>query len=323
MSGWMICFGVGAGLVVAFFAWVAWMRGSQGRHRARVRAAVRAYVEKRGGTFTLEPDGIAFRVKGPLGAGRETGTALDVMCQSGDEAKWETSIGFVMRKYIPDAFDERFAADAKKRLETLGPSVAALSDEELRARLRVKIVGTRTPKDGLATCATPLAGRFESRVVVDGVDLDGIPQPVRVRLSETDAQLHALALAATLPAEVPDASAGRASTWLWVLRPEAIFGRTPHLFVVSGRELVWMPVTPGEVETRLLSLCRAAGQDGPAKYVLWSWDGSAVGAETIVVHTILGPTTPDFTLRVPPAFHATLGIHPASDGTFGVKRARA
>ena len=50
---------------------------------------------------------------------------------------------------------------------------------------------------------------------------------------------------------------------------------------------------------------------------------SALGAETIAVHTILGPTTPDFTLRVPPAFHATLGIHPASDGTFGVKRARA
>jgi hypothetical protein len=114
--------------------------------------------------------------------------------------------------------------------------------------------------------------------------------------------------------------AGRADSWLWVLRPEAIFGRTPHLFVVSGRELVWMPVTPGDVEKRLLALCRATGEDGPAKYVLWSWDGSSLGAETIVVHTILGPTTPDFTLRVPEAFHATLGIHPASDGSFGVKR---
>lgn len=321
MSAWLICVGVGSGLVVAFFGWVAWMRGSQGRHRARVREAVRAYVEKRGGTFTLEPDGVAFRVKGPLGQGREVGAALDVMCQAGEESKWETSIGFVLRKYIPDAFDERFAADAKKRLEALGPTVAALGDDELRARLRVKIVGTRTPKEGLATCAVPLAGRFESRVVVDGIDLDGLPQPVRIRFSESDAALHALALAATLPAEIPDVAAGRASTWLWVLRPEAIFGRTPHLFVVSGRELVWMPVTPGDVEKRLLTLCRAAGEDGPAKYVLWSWDGRTLGAETIVVHTILGPTTPDFTLRVPASFHATLGIHPASDGTFGVRRA--
>jgi hypothetical protein len=321
MDGWLICLGSVLGLLALFAGWVVWMRGSQGRHRARVRAAVVAYAEKRGGRIELDPDGIGFHVKGPLGAGHERGTALDIMCKPGDEAGWETSIGFVLRKYIPDAFDEQFAAQAKKKLAELAPEVARLSTDELRARLRVRIVSARAPSDGLATCARPLAGRYEGRVVLDGIALDGLPKEARVRLSdETDAQLYARALEATLPGPAPSVDAGRAESALWLLRPEAIFGPVPHLAVLSGGTLVWTPVEPGDVERRLVALCQAAGADGLGKYVLWSWDGSKLGAETIVVHTVMGPTTPDFTLKVPAAFHETLGIHPAPDGTFGVRR---
>jgi len=321
MGGGMIGLGVGLGLVVLFVGWIAWKRGSAGRHRARVREAVRAYVEKRGAVFELEANGSSFRVKGPLGEGIEPGAALDIMCRPGEEARWEALIGFALRGYIPDAFDEQFARAAAQRLEELAPRIAALDDDELRARLRVEIVPKRLPSEGLATCAVPLAGAYEARVVLDGFPLDGLPKAARVRLSdETDAQLYAHALAATLPDPAPSASEGEADTYLWLLRPDAIFGRVPHLAVISGGRLLWTPVARDEVEQRLVSLCQAAGQDGLAKNVLWAWDGEKLSAEGIVVHTILGPNTPDFTLRVPSSFHETLGIHPASDGTFGVRR---
>lgn len=319
----MICVGSVLALFVAFAGWVAWMRGSQGRHRARVRDAVRAYVEKRGGTFALDPDGIGFRVKGPLGEGHERGTALDIMCKPGDEARWETSIGFTLRKYLPDAFDEQFAKDAQKRLAELGPKVAALSEDELRARLRVCIESTRAPSEGLATCAAPLAGRYEVRVVLEGFDLEGLPKAARARLSETDAELRERALAASLPETPPARESGAASSQLWLCRPEAVFGKEPHLIVGEGEGLAWTPVEPGDVEARLVALCNRSLERGPMKGALWAWDGEKLSVETIVVHTIMGPTTPDYTLRVPASFHATLGIHPAADGTFGVHRARS
>ncbi len=323
MDGWVICLGSALALIAAFVGWVAWMRGSQGRHRARVREAVRAYVEKRGARFTLDPDGIGFRVKGPLGEGHERGAALDIMCKPGDEARWETSIGFSLRKYIPDAFDEQFAKAAEKRLRELGPKIAALSEDELRARLRVSIASSRAPAEGLATCAAPLAGRYEMRVVLDGFDLEGLPKAARARLSESDAELREHALAASLPASPPAREARAASSQLWLCRAEAIFGSEPHLIVGEGEGLAWMRVEPGDVEARLIALCRRSLETGPMKGSLWAWDGTKLSVETIVVHTIMGPTTPDYTLRVPASFHATLGIHPAADGTFGVRRDRA
>lgn len=323
MDGWVVCLGSALALVAAFVGWVAWMRGSQSRHRARVREAVRAYVEKRGGTFTLDPDGIGFRVKGPLGEGHERGAALDIMCPPGDEARWETSIGFSLRRYLPDAFDEQVAKAAQKRLTELGPKIAALSEDQLRARLRLSIESTRAPTEGLATCAAPLAGGYEMRVVLDGFDLEGLPKAARARLSETDAELRERALAASLPKSPPAREAGAARSQLWLCRPEAIFGTEPHLIVGEREGLAWIPVEPGDVEARLVALCNRSLETGPMKGSLWAWDGTKLSVETIVVHTIMGPTTPDYTLRVPASFHETLGIHPASDGTFGVRRSHS
>lgn len=321
MSGW-VCVGVAVGVVVLFFGMIAWMRISQSLYRARLRDAVRRYVEGRGGVFRLDPDPThGFHVKGPRGEGHERWDLLWIMCKPGQEERWETSIGFTLRKYLPDVFDDKLAEAAAKRLAELAPKIAALSDDELRARLRVDIVSTRASSEGLSTCTRALAGRHEARLVLDGFDLEGLPKAARVRLSdETDAQLHERALAQTLTEPAPAASEGRAASHLWLLRPEAIFGDAPHLAVISGSTLRWMPVVPGDVEKRLLELCRAAGVDGLGKYVLWSWDGAKLGAEPIVVHTIQGPSTPDFTLRVPASFHVTLGVHPAADGTFGIRR---
>lgn len=321
MSGW-VCLGAGVGVVVLFFGMIAWMRISQSLYRARLSAAVRRYVEGRGGVFTPDPDPTrGFTVKGPRGEGHERWDLLQIMCKPGQEGRWETSIGFTLRKYLPDVFDDKLAEAAAKRLAELAPKVAALSEDELRARLRVDIVSNRSSSDGLATCARALAGRHEARVVLEGFDLEGLPKAARVRLSdESDAQLYERALAQTLTEPAPAPSEGRAASHLWLLRPAAIFGDEPHLVVISGGALRWTPVVPGDVEQRLLELCRAAGEDGLGKYVLWSWDGASLGAEPIVVHTIQGPSTPDYTLRVPASFHPTLGVHAAADGTFGVRR---
>ena len=35
---------------------------------------------------------------------------LSIMCEPGEEERWDTSIGFVLRKYIPDAIHESIGA---------------------------------------------------------------------------------------------------------------------------------------------------------------------------------------------------------------------
>ena len=85
---------------------------------------------------------------------------------------------------------------------------------------------------------------------------------------------------------------------------------------------MWTPVAPGDVERRLVDLCNRSSQRGLMKNVLWAWDGAKLTECKMIVHTILGPTTPDYTLTLPSSFHATLGIHPAPDGSFGVRRSR-
>lgn len=320
MDTWLVCVGAFVGLVSALAGWVVWIRWSHQRHRAALRQAIVGYAAKRGGLVEMDADGNGFHVRGPLGSGRERMTGLDVMCKPGEEARWETSIGFVLRKYIPDAFDEAFAKAAREQLEKLGPEIARLSDDELRARLRVRIVHARTSSEGLATCAVPIGEGYEARVVLDGYDLDGLPRGARARLPGGDRELFAQALDATLPSAPPAPEPGTADTLVWLARPEAIFGSAPHLIAAVGETLAWTAVIPGDVEPRLLDLCDRSGERGPMKNVLWAWDGAKLTRCPLIVHTIIGPTTPDYTLTVPASFHAPLGIHPAADGTFGIRR---
>lgn len=316
-----ICAAVAVGLVVIFAAWVAWVRLGMSRHRAAVRHAIRAYAQKRGGSVQFDEAGTRFRVQGRLGEGSESLTVFELTCRPEERAHWESSIGLGLRHYIPDASYERSVAATLARLTREGPAIAALSDDELRARLRVKIVRSLEPRDHLATCARTLSPRFEVRVVLDGFDFVGLPEPARARLPEDDAELRARAIRAMLPAAPPSADAGRAETFLWLLEPERIFGASPFLMVAEGEALVWMPVTPGDVEARLVALCQRSSTLGPLTNSLWAWDGAALSEETIAVHTVQMENTPDFTLKVPTAFHATLGVHPAADGSFGIRRA--
>ena len=186
----MICSGLVLASVLGLALWIMSMRkeaelGRMGmsRHDLALKAAVKAYAEKRGASVTF--DGLAMHVKGPRSEGTKTMHALKIMCPLGAEAKWELSIGFTLREFIPDAFDESFAKAAANDLAKIAPQIAALSDEEVRTRLRAKVVSTRSPAEGLATCARPLSKRFEVRVVLEGFELNGLPTAARARLPES------------------------------------------------------------------------------------------------------------------------------------------
>src|SRR5687768_11989828 len=76
------------------------MRAAAGKRE--LREAIEQYVESRGARIEFTPDGRSFTVAGPLGEGRHAMTVLEIMCTPDKRASWETSIGFVLRSYIPD-----------------------------------------------------------------------------------------------------------------------------------------------------------------------------------------------------------------------------
>lgn len=325
----MICSGLVLASFVGVVLWIMSMRreaelGRKGmsRHDLALKAAVEAYAVRRGASVTF--DGLAMHVKGPRGEGKKTMHALKIMCPLGAEAKWDLSIGFTLREFIPDAFDESFAKAAASDLAKIAPQVAALSDEELRARLRVKVVSTRSPSEGLATCARPLSKRFELRVVLDGFELNGLPNATRARLAESDEALmqHAFSQTLSTPPRAEDGAVLGASAHVWLSRSAEIFGAVPHVIVAEGDGLRWMPATRERSEERLVALARASMETGPMKGAMWGWDGHALHESTVVMHTIIGPTTPDYTLTLPLSMHPLLGIQASADGTFGVKRPR-
>jgi len=289
------------------------------RDRA-LRDAVSAYAEARGGSVVFDLDGHAFTVEGPRGKGRQSMAEIQAMCGFQDPSKWESSIGFSLRRYIPDAIDDVFAAEDQERLSELGPVVAALTEDELRGRLRIHLYNDRSDAKGLATCAIQVGSSMQARVALDGVDLSGIPEADRVRLPESDEALFELALEQTLPNSAPGVDRGEADNVIWLCRPEALFGDAPHLIVASGERLVWTPVEPGDVEARLAALCGASAEQGAMRYQLFAWDGAVLTSETILSHSIRGPETPDYTLSAPPSFYDLLGIVPSTSGTFGVRR---
>ncbi len=325
----MICFGLVLAAIAGVAFWIMSMRREaalarmgMSRHDLALKAAVKAYAEKRGASVTFE--GLAMHVKGPRAEGTKTMHALKIMCPEGAEAKWELSIGFTLREFIPDAFDESFAKAAADDLAKLAPQIAALSEDELRARLRAEVNSTRSPSEGLATCARPLTKRFELRVVLDGFDLSGLPAAARGRLSESDDALMQQALAQTLstPPHVDEGAVKGAHAHVWLSRAAEIFGPMPHVIVAEGKGLRWMSATPERSEERLIELARASMASGPMKGVMWAWDGQQLHESAIVTHSIMGPTTPDYTLTLPLAMHPLLSIQASSDGSFGVRRRR-
>lgn len=317
---WFTCLSITGALIAVLLVIVIGLRMRFSMQEKELRGAIVAYAAGRGGSAVFEPDGQHFMVKGPRGEGRMGMTSLRVMCRPGEQQRWEFSIGLALKRYIPDATDDAFAEAARQRLVKLAPTVEAMTEEELRSHLRVKISRTQSDAAGLATCARALGDSFEARVVLQDIDLNGIPEKDRARLPDTHDALFERALTQTLGEPVPKLGAGEANSLAWLCSPEAIFGNAPHLIVASGKRLVWTPVAPDDVEPRLAALCRASSEKGVAQNVLFAWDGAVLSGETIMVHTIMGPNTPDYTLRVPTSFHAEMGIHASSAGTFGVRR---
>lgn len=309
----------GVALVVAGF--FVWRELARSRRVKALHSAIRSYVESRGGQVMFQGDAIA--VTGPLGAGRERLAMIERMCKPGQQGEWETAIGFCLRKYIPDAHHLALAAKTASRLAELGPQIATLPDQQLRSLLRVRIVRSDAIRTGLAICSRAVGDRFEARVVLDGQEFDGLTPEARARLSESDAVLFEVALAASLPDAVPDVATGQCEGHLWLAQPEQIWGHVPHVIVAVGDEgLAWTHAEPKDIEARLVKLARLALERGPMTGLLWAWDGRNLSCSTVVFHSIRGPNTPDYTLSLPPAFHGPLGIRPGPNGTFGVRMRR-
>jgi len=301
--------------VVAVVVLVVSMRLFAARREQRLRTFITTYAEQRGGSATFDDRG-GVTVEGPLGSGHKSLAALRIMLADRPESEWETSVGFVFRAYLPDAFQQAFAKAASERLAARGPEVAALSVEELRQRLRVKIGGASTDDAGLITCARPLSERYEARVVVDGVDLAGLPEADRVRLGGSDDDVFQAALDNTLGEGPTDAACEEQA---WLCRPADLFGTEPTLAVGVGHGLVWIPARQ-EALTELADLCERSVVTGPMKAVMWAWDGEdQLEQSTILVHTIIGPDSADYTVDLPYFATAALGVH-APDGRVDVKR---
>ncbi|NVB40299.1 hypothetical protein G6O69_38260 [Pseudenhygromyxa sp. WMMC2535] len=309
-----ILWGVGALIALGYVG----IRLRHIRREQKLHDAVRRYVEHRGGKIQFRGDQIT--VHGPLGSGRENLRMLRMMCASAEEERWEVAIGFFLRKYIPDATHEAMEAAAGERLAELGPQIAALSENELRAKLRARIVRTNTSRDGLATCSRPVGGDFEVRVVLDGFDLDGLPNEARARLPESDAELLALGIDAALGEEDPAREQGEGASLIWLALPEALWGSAPHVIVAAGEALAWTPARPGDGQARLAALATKSCTSGPMKNVMWSWDGRRLSPSTVLVHTLIGPNTPDYTLSLPSSMQGAFGFRPTANGSFGVSR---
>jgi hypothetical protein len=304
------------GLVVLFFGLRVWFRFANARAEESLREEIRAYVTKRGGTVTFDNQN-GMTVEGPLGKGYEKLTALRIMLGSAKDRP--LTIGFALRSYIPDRFDDIFEESAKKRLEEATGSIDALSVDELREKLRISIVSTRTTSTNLATCARPIAEGYEARVVLDGFDLSGIPKLARARLEEDDAALFDKALAKTLGGP-PDVARGEVEGHAWLAAPDRIFGVKKLVIAVVGNKLVWIPVQPADASNALAEIAGQSLESGTLKGVLFGWDGQALTRLSMATHTIKGPTTPDFTIELPPAYREAFGLTADAHGGVGVSR---
>lgn len=303
--------------VIALVIFVVVMRVRSGGSEEKLRAEIEAYVKSKGGTVTFDTDGNGMTVEGSLGKGHERLTALRIMLSSASNR--EQVIGFALRKYLPDQFDALFEKNANARLDAAAQSVATLSADDLRSRVRIAIKSTRTPSAGLATCARPIVEGYEARVVVDGFDLDGIPEAARARIPEDDATLFELALGHTL-GDPPSFEAYEADAIEWLAAPHGVFGGNPALIGAEGKKLVWASPSPEDASRALARFCDRVVADGPLKGMLFGWAGAKIIKIPMMVHTIKGPETPDFTIDLPPVYCAAFGLTADANGRVLVRR---
>lgn len=297
---------------VVVLAMLVARRLMEARRERRLRAFIIAYAEARGGTVRFDDQGRA-HVEGPLGSGHKSLSALRDLVRGRPDSEWEGSVGRVFRAYLPDEFQRAFTEAAADRLSSLGPSVAALGLDELRRRLRVR-VGSPRADGGLVTCARTLSDRFEARIVVDGIALEGLPTADRERLGGTDEELFLSALDNTLEEPPMEAACGQHA---WLCRPGELFGPRPVLAVGDGPGLRWIPID-GQALGDLARLCDRSSTPGAMKAVLWAWDGvGTLVQSTILIHTAKGSV--DYTLHLPHFATAALGVH-APDGRVDVRR---
>lgn len=304
-------------LVIALAVFVAVVRVRASGSDKKLREEIERYVTSKGGTVTFDPDGNGMTVEGSLGKGHEKLTALRIMLSSASNR--EQVIGFTLRKYLPDQFDALFEKNANARLDAAAQSVAALSADDLRARARIAIKSTRTPSAGLATCARPVVEGYEARVVLDGFDLDGIPEAARARIPEDDATLFELALGHTL-GDPPSFEAYECDGIEWLAAPHRVFAGNPALIGAEGKKLVWASPPPDDASRALAALCTRIVADGPLKGMLFGWAGAKLIKVPMTVHTIQGPDTPDFTIELPPVYCAAFGLTADASGHVPVRR---
>ncbi|MBK7399291.1 MAG: hypothetical protein IPJ34_24250 [Myxococcales bacterium] len=303
------------GLVAATLVLLlSYVRSAPARAEADLREIIDAWVDAQGGSITWDAQGGA-HVRGSRGEGHETFTALRAMCQGKAREELPALVGFALRKYLPDQFDEAFERSAQARLEKELSTLAALPVEALRARLRVKICSKTTSATGLATCSSPIVDGLEARVFLADSELDGLPKEVRAKLDESDAAVFATALDQTLGALPTQESA---ETHVWLCRPARLFGAEPHVIAAEGRGLAWAKARAEKAEGMLARLASLSRTDGALKGYLFGWDGEVLHRIGVTAHTIIGPDTPDYTLDVPSSLRGPLGL--AAEGDVGVRR---
>lgn len=304
-------------LVVGLVIFVVVSRVRGAGSEKKLRAEIEAYVTSKGGTVTFDADGNGMTVEGSLGKGHEKLTALRIMLSSASNR--EQVIGFALRKYLPDQFDALFEKNANARLDAAAQSVAGLGADDLRGRARIAIRSTRTPSGGLATCARPIVEGYEARVVLDGFDLDGIPEAARARVPEDDATLFEIALGHTL-GDPPKFEALEVDKIEWLAAPHKVFGGNPAFIGAEGSKLIWAS-PPAEDAARVLArFCDRILADGPLKGMLFGWAGAKVIKIPMMVHTIKGPETPDYTIELPPVYCAAFGLTADPDGHVRIRR---
>jgi hypothetical protein len=317
------------GVLVSFFLLILWLRRQatlsktgESRSDLKLKAAIKRYAESRGGTVGFE--GLQMHVKGARGEGTLSMVGLRVMCEGRPEANWELSISFRLREFIPDQFDELMDKAAAAKLLRISPAIAGLKDADIHNLLRATVVSVRAPSNGLMTCVRPLTKRYELRAMLEGFELEGLTDDARSRFSESDHDLLERAIAQTInilkPPKIEDGGTNAAHAHLWLSCPLIVFGKKPFIVFADGANLRWVAATERIAEEGLAALANTSMQNGPMKGVMWGWDGQQLHEAFIIQHSIMGPTSPHYTLSLPLSMHRALGIEGSADGRFGVRR---
>jgi len=161
-----------------------------------------------------------------------------------------------------------------------------------------------------------LAEDLACRLIVEEFPLQEIDPDVRARLPEDDASLARIALEQTFAAPL-EAGAQRAPNG-WLAAPDRLLGAVPSVLAGAGADVVWRAL-PVDVEA-LAALAANTPIEGPLKHAMFFWDGARLEQISAYAHTVIGPTTPHFTLRLPASMRAMTDLPTDPTGRIGVRR---